>query len=53
MTLSENIITVLVLLILSTIGYCKYTNKTLPEFAREIKEIFSSEPIESAGGLNK
>jgi len=54
MTLSEGVITILVLSLLAIIGYCKFTNKSLIEFASELKEIFSSseEIIQPQGGLD-
>ena len=40
MTLTDTLLTVLILLTLFTIGYCKYMNKTLVEFIQELREIF-------------
>lgn len=41
MTATDTAITVLVLLLLFVIVYCRVTNRTLPELISEIKEIFS------------
>ena len=40
--LFNNLLTITILLILAIIIYLKLTNKTLVDFASEIKEIFSS-----------
>ena len=41
MTATDTAITILVLLLLFIIVYCRITNRTLPEVVSDIKEIFS------------
>jgi len=41
MTALDNVITFLILLTLGILAYVKITNKTLIDFFREVKEIFS------------
>ena len=41
--LFDNLLTVTILLILGIIIYCKFTNKTLTDFVKELKEIVSSD----------
>jgi hypothetical protein len=43
MTWVDTAITIGILLALAIIIYCRVTNKTLPEFISEIREIFSPE----------
>jgi len=42
MALFDNLLTVFILVTLFLIIYLKITNKTLPDFIRELREIFSS-----------
>ena len=49
MAWQDTAITVLVLLLIFIIVYCKMTNKTLPELVSEIREIFS--PVEEVTRL--
>lgn len=51
MTFYEDFLTFFILFVLLIIGYLKYTNKTLPEFVREIKETFSDSAEELEGGI--
>jgi len=50
MTLFDNLITVFVLVVLFLIIYLKVSHKTLPEFFRDIREIFANTE-EEVGGL--
>lgn len=51
MTFYENVLTALILLGILVLGYLKMTNKTLVEFIKEIKEVFSSSSEVVEGGL--
>ncbi len=42
MGLFDAVITLVVLFSLFIIIYCKYMNKTMPEFFMELREVFSS-----------
>ena len=50
MALFDNLLTVFILLILALIIYLRVTNKTLPEFFREIREIMSEAKEDTTGG---
>ena len=43
MALFDNILTVFILVTLFLIIYLRVTNKTLPDFVRELREIFSND----------
>lgn len=46
MTLYENLITVFILLGIFVLGYLRMTGKSFPEFAQEIKQIFTTEEVD-------
>tara|TARA_R100001530_G_scaffold24998_1_gene20216 strand:+ start:1669 stop:1818 length:150 start_codon:yes stop_codon:yes gene_type:complete len=46
MALFDNLLTVGILLVLGIIIYLKLTQKTLPEFARELRETFATDTEE-------
>ncbi len=50
MTFYENMLTGAILLAMAILGYLKVTNKTLVEFIRELRDIFSP-PEVLEGGL--
>ena len=43
--LFNNLLTVFILLVLALIVYLKFTQKTLVDFFKELKEIFSSDEV--------
>lgn len=53
MTLYENVISALILIALTITIYCKATNKTLPDFIKEMREIFSGPEEIAEGGIVK
>ncbi len=46
MTLGESLLTAFILLIIALLAYLKMTNKTLIDFAKEVREIIKNEKEE-------